>query len=397
MLCGVVRSQNERQQRYQDSISRLYVDAAYLKGTLYGLTGHGVLRTWSVSSEDSSEVIASDVAAICLRSSDTLAYITRAGILKSIPSGYKAPQIETEGRVFSLLFDDKGQPVVFSSCGVYYNGNVSFDSSEYHKYNWRDNEWGAADFYTPDMAGNVWAGYDRGEFGGVLEVFSLKRSGFVKEKKEVIAINEDSRYLLPKKKKEKIPSEKQFARMVDRANKKRRKEIATQRLMYSDSLYSIPLHQGYHIKGIASDGHGNYLISNSLMHFFVGGDLTLVAKAKKGNYKFYSLNHLLKYQVSPQGEPELDEYLGPVTYNPYNKNFYYYSNRGFIKLTPDKHGVYSGNLVFSPEIPWHSGSRYSVGYAMNVKKFSFTGTDSFVFVTDTAIGYFDNGKVSYYK
>lgn len=93
----------------------------------------------------------------------------------------------------------------------------------------------------------------------------------------------------------------------------------------------------------------------------------------------------------------LQEYLGPTCFNPFDNSFYYYSDKGFFKISKDKDS-YSKALVFKPKLKWTSGMAHSVGYQMSVKKFEFISSNELVFLTaNNGIGYYNGKVVKYFK
>jgi hypothetical protein len=93
----------------------------------------------------------------------------------------------------------------------------------------------------------------------------------------------------------------------------------------------------------------------------------------------------------------LKEYLGTNTFNIFDNSFYYYSDKGFLKII--KNGdKYSKQLFFKPLITWTAGLANSVGYQMNVIKFEFISEKEIIFLTlNNGIGYFDGETVKYFK
>ena len=94
----------------------------------------------------------------------------------------------------------------------------------------------------------------------------------------------------------------------------------------------------------------------------------------------------------------IEEYLGPIQINPFNKSVNYYSNLGFFKLEEFDDCNFSKKLLFRPWIYWTNGLPDAVGYQMNITKFEFISENELVFLTtNNGIGYYNGTEVKYFQ
>ncbi|MFP9112362.1 hypothetical protein ACLI1A_00340 [Flavobacterium sp. RHBU_3] len=357
-----------------------------LHDTLYATNTAGELHEWIIGGDSLHIVINNGVQAIAKDNLNTLYYIKDNSIFKKRESQVKElPKLQ--GEIHAMLFDAGNTPVAVTSKGIYIN-ETTYDATGIGYGTYRE----AIEKYLPiannyftDSKGSIWMGYDNGEFGGGITFFNLidkKYYDYKTFQPEDIA-ETTGKYYAPKR------SRKQQKEAI----KKKTRQSEGQAIPYFE-IPEATFHQP--IKGIAENEKGDFLTSESLMHFYLSGSLTIFEKYEEGCYTRYTLNNLLKFD-SQKKDPELIEYLGPVAYNPYNKHFYYYSSEGFFRIERNTAGQYSKEFICNPKIHWNYGMAASVGYRMNVTEFTFTGPDSFVFLTENSIGYYNKGTVSWYK
>ncbi len=154
------------------------------------------------------------------------------------------------------------------------------------------------------------------------------------------------------------------------------------------------------IKGIATDLDGEILISQSLQHMSVTGDLIHLKFDSNNWFNLESLGHLLKRNEEDQFSiinKFIEEYLGPIAFNKYNNSFVLYSNEGFSSITKVEN-KFERQHLFNPQVGWKSGLPHSVGYQMAIKQMEFLDDKRFVFLTNLdGIGYFKGDSVVYFR
>ncbi|WP_162927059.1 hypothetical protein [Flavobacterium psychrotrophum] len=94
--------------------------------------------------------------------------------------------------------------------------------------------------------------------------------------------------------------------------------------------------------------------------------------------------------------PDLLEYVGPVTYNAFDKHFYFYTSEGFFRLDKSLFGKYSKTLMIKPGLLWQSGQKAAIGYRMNVIDFQFVAKKSFLFLMEKRVGFYNNGIITWF-
>ena len=87
-------------------------------------------------------------------------------------------------------------------------------------------------------------------------------------------------------------------------------------------------------------------------------------------------------------------YVGPISYNRWDDHLYIYTQHGIYKQKPGTKLSQAENwtLVVKPELLWTYGQSNATGYAMNVTKIATPAPNTLLFLTEqNGIGYF-NGK-----
>lgn len=245
-----------------------------------------------------------------------------------------------------------------------------------------------ANYYFLDKEDNLWFSYDWGEWGGDVCFFNLKTKEFIY----------DNYLTLDFDKKPSMPPKEYFQELQKTYSDKIK-------IVEKDTIYKFPynLNISSGMKGVTYDNEGNLFISSSGMHFFIDGGIIKISKSKiKNFYESCSCNSVLDQIANTDItgkiiDRQLQEYLGPISFNKYNNKTYYYSNKGFFKLSGNSCKM-TKEFVFKPWIYWTAGLPDAVGYQMNVIKFEFISEKEIVFLTQKdGIGYFDGEKVKYFK
>ena len=154
------------------------------------------------------------------------------------------------------------------------------------------------------------------------------------------------------------------------------------------------------IRGIV-EKEGKLFISKSLIHFSVDSHFSLLYDFDNGDfYKSFDLTKIL-LEFVPYNQYETDlyvnEFLGPLHLNKFNKSIYYYSDKGFFKIIEDN-GKYDKEFIFKPLINWSVTNRNNLGADINVTKFEFISEKELVFLTtNNGIGYYNGTEVKYFQ
>jgi len=271
---------------------------------------------------------------------------------------------------YKILVDNHDEVVVFSDKAIHYKKSEYipiFDSPFYRKAGRRKRSdfLIPADFLFLDKNNYLWFAYDAGEWGGDVCFFDLQNEKFIYD----IYDNNGSEF-----------------------------------------PYNFFIGSG--IKGITSVSETIY-VTSSKMHFYLSGDISKIKKVA-GNYQICDNNSFLtrtsvdtlrnwykndtEEKLKERQKSFIEEYLGPIQFNPFNNSVYYYSNFGFFKLEEFDDCIFLKKFLFKPWIYWSDGLSDAVGYQMNVTKFEFISENELVFLTtNNGIGYYNGTEVKYFQ
>lgn len=271
---------------------------------------------------------------------------------------------------YKILVDNHNEIVVFSDKAIHYKNSEyipNVDSPFYRKAGRRKRSdfLIPADFLFLDKNNYLWFAYDAGEWGGDVCFFDLKNGKFIYD-------------------------------------------------IYDNNGPEFPYNFfiGSGIKGITSFLDTIY-VTSSKMHFYLSGDISKIKKVAD-NYQICDNNSFLTRtsvdtlrnwykndtveKLKERQKSFIEEYLGPIQFNPFNKSVYYYSNFGFFKLEEFNDCNFSKKLLFRPWIYWTGGLPDAVGYQMNVTKFEFISENELIFLTiKNGIGYYNGTEVKYFQ
>lgn len=271
---------------------------------------------------------------------------------------------------YKILVDNQNEVIVFSDKAIHYKNFEyipNIDSPFYRRAGRlkRSDFLIPADFLFVDKNNYLWFTYDAGEWGGDICFLNLKNGKFIYD------IYDNNGTEFP----------------------------------YNFSI-------GFGIKGITYS-KDNLFVSSSRMHFSISGEISKINKENnvyqichnKDILTRTSIDTLRKRYVNVSDvnlkniqESCVEEYLGPIQFNPFNNSVYYYSNFGFFKLEEFDDCNFSKKLLFRPWIYWTDGLPDAVGYQMNVTKFEFISEKELVFLTtNNGIGYYNGTEVKYFQ
>jgi hypothetical protein len=320
-----------------------------------------------------------------------------------------------EGNAHKILVDKNNNYIIVTSKYVRYqkeNFIPEDDSPMYRKAGrvGKSKTLIPIDVYYLDDESRVWFGYDAGEWGGDICFFDLNKKQLFSE--DYIDTS--------------VPNENYTEEKTDKWNPKIRWKTKAEELkdypdkvkvIEGDTILKFPSNLYIsNIKGITQNEKGDYYIAPSMMLFSVSSELSKKIKTgQKDFYKEIDISDVLEHEIYEEKKQEyIDndgkikettshpwkeslEYLGGITYNPYDKKVYYYTNNGFWKLIENEN-TYSKEFIFRPWINWTYGMADAVGYQMNVTKFEFISEKELVFLTtNNGIGYFDGKAIKYFK
>ncbi|KOS06946.1 hypothetical protein AM493_13570 [Flavobacterium akiainvivens] len=358
-------------------------------GLVFAVTAGDSLIIWDI--KEGSYSVEKGIAAVAKHASGNTVSVTTKG------------QIHFKGRVLDSvinagsirnLFMYKDMPVVITSRGVYYDGSRYYPEDQKALQEMTVRTQGKRHFLTGslqylDANGKLWFCYDRGEFGGGIAFFDLNTRKFTAA--DNLYFMYDDKYEDDESRNRNPGDAVLFAEFPEYV-----------KITETDTLYKFPYDLYInHMKGIAEDGEGNFLLSESLMHFFLDGNITLLEKSiYDGFYKINRLKGLIGYETltNDLGIHKITtEYIGPTAYNPFDNHFYYYGSDGFFRISKENE-KYKKELLFKPSLMWDYGMPHAVGAQMNVTKFEFIAPGEVIFLTtNSGIGYYNGKQITYYR
>lgn len=381
-----------------------YKEFEVVGNIIYALTNGDSLISINLVN-DKSLFKKNNIKSITKSKNNKIYVLTDKGELLLKKNNKKYIVIDTfEGIPYKILMDKKDDFIIFSSKYVRYKNKNYIpqkDSPLFRKAGRvrSSSTLIPADVYYVDNKNIVWFGYDAGEWGGDICFFDLNSKLFYDDKSLSSFFN-DKYDRWPKNDYELL---KEYPNEV--------------KIIEGDTIIRFPLDLYIsNIKGITQNKNDDFYIATSLMHFSIESNLSKLNKTKEIEfYLKHNISNVLGHKVYeektenyydndgniktmnvPRWEESL-EYLGSVTFNPFNKHVYYYTNNGFWKLIENKSNI-SKEFIFKPWISWKAGMPDAVGYQMNVSKFEFINENKIVFLTsNNGIGYFDGEKVKYFK
>lgn len=367
-----------------------YKDFVAIDKFVYVITKGDSLVVFDLEKEN-VKFLLNEITTLAKTSKGELIIADKQGrIFKRTKRGKLIKKDTVEGTVYKILIAKNDNPVVITASYIRFKNQNFVPDKKSKMYN-QIGKAIRAKYLIPmdvvflDKEQRVWFGYDAGEWGGTLCFFDLNSKNFYSD--ESLSSLYDDKYDVWEHN-----SSKLFKEFPDKM-----------KIIGNDTLIKFPHNLGIsNIKGVAQNKKGDIFISESLMHFSVSGDLNFFKTTKEKNfYQKISINNVLEKDSTQSVDGKywynLKEYIGPNSFNKYNKSFYYYSNLGFFKII-EKVNSYTKEFVFKPWIIWTSGLENSVGYQMNVIKFEFINEEALLFLTsNNGIGYFKDNKVTYFR
>ncbi len=215
-----------------------------------------------------------------------------------------------------------------------------------------------------DSRQNIWIGYDKGEWGGDIQIFSTIAKAYLPIKINV----EDFIY----------------------------------------GTLRVPIIEVLPITSIFEGTDHTVYITSGLQHFHTHGAILQFHEIPSGKTidtkepKNITLSTYVGSSVFisfPTKESRDGDYIGPGYWNPYNQKVYFYSEHGFQWIERYSEGEeIIRHAFFQPKLTWKIGRENAMGYSMNVLKFEFIDERTMVFLTKfDGIGIFDSHTIKFYK
>lgn len=397
---SIINSQDSIRTIFIDELKTNYNDFVIIEDNIYTITKGDSLVVWNYNN-DSFKTLKKNINSIAKNSKNELLATTTDSTLLIKKKKWKKLN-SFKGEAFNIFLDKENKPIVINNKGVFYKSKNFHPEKPSRIYKTRKRS-DSINFYfsKPDVAfldskNRIWLTYDKGEWGAEVWFFDLNTKTFFEE--EYLSINDHLSF-----QEEKEWNKKHNYKLVLRDSFPKKVKLINDKLLYKFPA-DIPIYNG--VKGIAENDNGDIFISQSLNHFGVNGSIYSYYESEFEDFYREKEISILDYEneiIDEDGKAYkykknfLTEYLGPISYNKFNKSFYYYSNKGFFKITKNNTN-YTKELIINPNLTWKGGLRHSVGYQMAVKKFEFIDAKRFVFLTNAnGIGYFDGHQIKFYK
>jgi hypothetical protein len=322
-----------------------YSDAVVINNEIWGLTTDGKIRTFNLSDgspviKDSNNLAA--IAAIAKDHTDNIIIADSSDRIREIDQ--KSFKAKTIGRcdtvVYALLFDGQNNCYALSAKGIVdinrhrtYVSNTSINQSV--KY--QRGTMPRPDAFFIDKNDNIWIGFGHGEWGGNMFVFNSRTKKFIK-------LN----------------------------------EYFKQGISPVKSIFEV---------------NDDVYISTGLMHMAFSGSII-----KLCDFKDTTVFESYSFQKNPDGTNRGNdaEYIGPATFNQFDKCIYFYSQHGIFKGDPkgDLSKIEMWHKIIQPKLNWTNGQSNAVGSPMNVSKLQFIDKDKLIFISkNDGIGLYDGSKL----
>jgi hypothetical protein len=164
--------------------------------------------------------------------------------------------------------------------------------------------------------------------------------------------------------------------------------------------YSFPFHDkddgnttGPSLQSIFCTDQGDVFMTTGRYHFLPGDGRLYRFKEGEGEVVF-------DWSAQPKklvNGWELEEYIGPGSYNSQTKKVYYYSDRGFFRQKGTGPVITGWDFLIKPDVNWGAG-KYQTGAAMNVMQFDFIDGEDFIFTTfSDGLGIYRKGKIRFLR
>ena len=337
---------------------------------------------WDVV-KDTVLSVKKEVSCIGIQHNNLGAYVSTDGnIITEDTSGNWKPIGMVKGKPFSIIFDSKNKPIVISDNGLYYNKRFHLPT-ETHRIGNSELSIDTKKMSKPtltyiDHNDNVWITYDLGHYSE-LYIFDTNKGLFIRNK--VLYVKDD---------KKETDYEKYLRDYKEKQLKKYPFFVKQDqgRFVYKFPT-ELPIHYG--IKSITQDDKGHYYFSEGLAF-----------SNKKNGFFIYERSTIPDF-YKPIEKLEKDfksdeEILGPLTFNPYDKSLYYYSNLGFYKIVPSADRIRKELIIDPNTLLYNKLIPHVYGHLMQVTEFHFLDENRFVFLTTAyGFGYYDGENLAIFN
>jgi hypothetical protein len=315
-----------------------FIDIVLCGGKVWAISADSVLVSFDLDNLQASEIVFQDTIKITAIAKDPYDNIviadTRNRIGKQAEGGKWNFTSSFKSRIRAIFFAGDNNEYFLTNEGIYSvkHGRNFFPQSSLNDQVRLPYAFRRYACTLMDSKDNIWLGYNHGEWGGDIYIFSTSQKRFI------------------------IPNLKSF-------------EINL------NPIFSF------------SESPGGVYFSGGLSHLYMTSGYI-------GIFQDYNFNAVFNNEYDNLGKNTSEKgghYIGPISYNQWDNTLYFYSQYGFYKGDPktDLSKVENWTNVVKPELLWTYGQSNATGYRMNVQKLICKGPGSFIFLTDqNGIGYF---------
>lgn len=393
-----------------------YKDFVSAKNIIYAITVNNDFVTIDFKN-NKFKIIKNNISAIVKKSNDEIIFGSKDGKIFLFNKKEEIKQIDkVDAEIFSILINSKNEYIVHTNKSIYFDKKNYIPQKKTDFYGkvmakYTGTELIKPDFIFLDKLNFLWLAFDAGEWGGNVCFFDLNKKEFIYD--HWLGLNDSIKY----------KGRNDYFKKLKETHSDKIK--VTKR----DTIYQYPyqLSISSNTKGVAYDNKNNLFISSSGsginsphetekgFTYFVDGRIVKISKKEKNFYNYCFDQNILedeKYKFAFESnfygfknkDNELRErilteneinVLGPISYNKYDGNLYFYCSKGFY-LLKNRNCKFTKELILSPTLPLPFKYNYYMG--LNVIKFEFISKKEILFLTkDNGVGYYDGKEVKYLK
>ena len=293
----------------------------------------GTIKRFLIDSYDLVDSIKLNkkIVAIAKNASDSIIVADQDGLVfKIFDSGEINLLSQTGQSIQTILFSKEGKCFLITTKGVYdlQLKKLYHDDHPYSNFAmplFKSDGWKPSTVFI-DNDDKIWLGFDVGEWGGDIVIFSTKTKQFIKFKEK----RKEFCYIRP-------------VRSFFQVDKKMYIVTSLQHFMVNSSIIEL------------THNKCNYLFESP----------------KYGKDKFKEIHNMIDSQAL---------YLGPTIFKPGDSSIYFYCQIGIYKgsIFTDLSKIENWSLVLKPDFIWYYGMPAAVGYSMNVSKMLFEKSKLYV-------------------
>lgn len=395
-----------------------YKDFVFVKNTIYAISQNNDLVAIDFK-KDKYKIIKKNISAIAKKSNNEIMFGSKEGEIFTLNKRQKIKKTdEIDAEIFSILINSKDEYIIYTNKSIYYNGKDYIPKKETNFYGkvrakYTGTKLIKPDFIFLDKMNFLWFAYDEGEWGGIVYFFDLNKKEFIYD--DWLSLEDDVKYL---------DKNDYFKKLIHKYPEliKITESDTIYKYPYNNDISSVTKGVAYDSKDdlfIASSGGGHTMIyaTKNDFHYYVDGTIIKISKKDKDFYKSCFDERILedeKYKIAFERnfmgfknkdrelreniltENEINK-LGPITFNKFDNNLYFFSSKGFYTLN-NLDCTFSKKLYFRPKLTCKSKYERDYCLHLNVIKFEFISEKEIIYLTkNNGIGYYNGESIKYFR